>query len=320
MKGLVSRRPLTGALALALMIRVGGAAAADHADAPANPQLASRDQTIVVGVISADPKKQLPKLEALAGYLAERTKGQGISAGAAIVARDNEEMIRLLRRGAVDIVSETAFTAIHLSTEAGAQILMREWKKGAAEYRTVIIARRGAGIDSLRDLRGRMLAFEDPGSTTGFLLPLALLRQNGINALQMPIGSAPERHTVGYAFAVEEINIATMVSRGIVDAGAISNLDWEDFTRTPEAMRDGLVIVHQSGPLLRSTLLVRKDLPAGLKARLRDVLMAMDEDPAGQAVLQQYYKVAKYDAIAGAAAESLESVRQLYPLVAPEIR
>lgn len=283
-------------------------------------QTAEADRTLVVGVVSHDPKKQFPKLEAMAAYLAERLKDHGIVESAAVVAGSHSEMLTMLRDGTVDVVSETAFSAIHYAEQAGAEILLREWKKGVGEYHSVLIVRRDSGIASLEDLRGKVVAFEDPGSTTGFLLPLATLRQRGLETASVNIGTRPQPTTVGYGFATEEVNIVTMVSRGIVGAGAISNQDWEDFTRTPDAMKDELAILHESASLLRSTILVRAGLSPAVQAQLKHILLAMDSEQNGRDVLAEYYKVAKYDEIDGAAADSLANARTLYPLVAAEIR
>jgi ABC-type phosphate/phosphonate transport system substrate-binding protein len=85
-------------------------------------------------------------------------------------------------------------------------------------------------------------------------------------------------------------------------------------------MKDELAILHESAPLLRSTILVRAGLSPAVQAQLKHILLAMDSEQNGRDVLAEYYKVAKYDEIDGAAADSLANARTLYPLVAAEIR
>ena len=311
-------KPILVAVCLGLWF--GAAVPALAAETTAAPQTAERARALVVGVVTSDPKKQLPKLQAMADYLAARLGDRGIERGAIVAAANNEEMIRLLRTGAVDLFSATAFSAIQFAAEAGAEILLREWKKGVAEYHTVFIARRDSGIASLADLRGRKIGFEDPNSTTGFLLPLAMLRLEGLTAVEIPPNGHPASGTIGYAFADEEVNIAVWVARGIVDAGAISDQDWEDVQRTPDPIKQDLVIFHASEPLFRSSILARGGLDQGLKAGLKDILAAMHTDAAGQEALKAYYGVAKYDELAGLGRRGLDMVRRLYPLVVAEIR
>ncbi len=53
---------------------------------------ASRAQTLIVGVISRNPKKHFKRLEGMATYLAARLKDHGIKKGAFVVANDNAQM------------------------------------------------------------------------------------------------------------------------------------------------------------------------------------------------------------------------------------
>jgi phosphonate transport system substrate-binding protein len=304
-----------------MLLYVGSAVADQRPLDPAVPTAAAREHTLVVGVVSSDPKSRLPRLEAMARYLALRLRDLGIQRGAALVARNNKEMVELLREGAVDVLSETAFSAVHFTHEAGAKILLREWKKGVAEYRTVFVTRRDSGIGRLADLRGKKIAFEDPGSTTGFLLPLALLTQHGLETVALSsVMRSSTNGAVGYAFAIKEVNIAAWVARGLADAGAFSDGDWNDLARTPAGLKDDLVIFQESEPVLRSLILARGNLRPEVTRRLTDVLLGMSDDPAGREVMAKYNKVAKYDRIVGAAADTLAVVRRLYPLVVSEIQ
>ncbi len=70
-----------------------------------------------------------------------------------------------------------------------------------------IITRAGSGIKKIEDLKGKKIAFVDPASLTGFVLPTKLLNDNKI--------------TVGETvFAQKHDNVVTMVYQGQVDAGA----------------------------------------------------------------------------------------------------
>ena len=71
----------------------------------------------------------------------------------------------------VDFYSETILSALYLEAQGGGEIILREWKKGVASYRSVIVARADSGITELADLRGGKVAFEDPTSTSGFFFP-----------------------------------------------------------------------------------------------------------------------------------------------------
>lgn len=281
-----------------------------------DPQVAAGRQTLVLGRVSQDPVKTLPRLQALSAYLADQLAPFGIVGSEAIVARSNSEMITLLRSGQVDAVSETVMSAFRYADEAGAELLMREWKRGVSSYRSVLFTRVDGGIQTIDDLRGRVIAFEDRGSTSGFLIPMAMLRQHGLEPVELPApGIAPPPGKVGFIFVGTEINIAAWVTRGMVDAGALNDGDWEDVERTPNGLKDQLTVFHQSPEIPRSVLLVRGDMGPQLRDALQRTLAGMEHEAAAVEVLDAYYDVARYDAFVGEISRDLNWVRAQYELI-----
>ncbi len=314
-------RPVA-ALSMAMFAWSGGTLAHDgttHAAAAADPgevQVAARQQTLVLGRVSSDPVKTLPRLQALGEYLAGHLAHLGITGSEAYVARSNAEMAAMLRSGQVDAVSETVMSAFSYADQAGAELLMREWKRGVSSYRSVLFARQDSDIDTIDDLRGRVIAFEDRGSTSGFLIPMAMLRQHGLEAVELPApGIAPPPGKVGYVFVGTEINIAAWVTRGMVDAGALNDGDWQDVERTPNGLKEQLAVFHQSSAIPRSVLIVRGDMEAELRDTLQRTLAGMGDDAAAEEVLDTYYDVARYDRFVGQVARDLDDARAQYEAI-----
>ncbi len=290
------------ALTAALMLTVTSAAASREVP---------RGQTLVIGKVSDKPRKHYKRLRPMLDYAVERLADQGIRAGEVVMARDNEEMIELLRSGQVDWVTETAFSALRYVDDAGARVLVRKWKKGVPEYHTVFITRRNSDIHTLSDLTGRRLALEDPGSSTAFFLPVGALLDTGLTPQELPRRDAPVPHRrVGYTFAGGEINITAWVARGIVDAGAYSNIDWADPDHTPRAMRENLRIFHHGEPIPRAFEIVRGDLRPGLREALRRVLLDAENVPAGRRAMQAYQSTTRFDAITPTIEAQLATVRR----------
>lgn len=290
------------ALTAALMLTVTSAAASREVP---------RGQTLVIGKVSDKPRKHYKRLRPMLDYAVERLADQGIRAGEVVMARDNEEMIELLRSGQVDWVTETAFSALRYVDDAGARLLVRKWKKGVPEYHTVFITRRDSDIHTLSDLTGRRLALEDPGSSTAFFLPVGALLDTGLTPQELPRRDAPVPHRrVGYTFAGGEINITAWVARGIVDAGAYSNIDWADPDHTPRAMRENLRIFHHGEPIPRAFEIVRGDLRPGLREALRRVLLDAENVPAGRRAMQAYQSTTRFDAITPTIEAQLATVRR----------
>jgi hypothetical protein len=113
-------------------------------EAAGQTRIAPRERTIVVGRVTENPKKHFPRLEGFANYLARRLNSVGIAAGRAEIGRDNRQMIAYLREGKVDLVSETALSALLFVERIGAEILLREWKKGYRRIGPFSLPARGA--------------------------------------------------------------------------------------------------------------------------------------------------------------------------------
>jgi len=252
----------------------------------------------------------MERLNAMASYLETALAPDGIAAVNVVIADTPETMGVMLRNGKVDLFSETPFISLDLIEDGLAEPLLREWKKGVAEYHTVIIARRDGTVRSLADLPGRKFAFEDIGSTSGYLLPRAALEAANLSLrkLDNPRSAAPDGQ-VGYSFANGEINVVAWVNRGLADAGAISNIDWESTENAPERLKGTLTIIHETQPVIRSLMMVRRGLDPDVKQRLASVLSLMHETPDGAAALNQYFSVSRYDSLDGDAAGGMEAAR-----------
>ncbi len=283
-----------------------------HADPAQDAGGAGPKTTLTLAKVDWTPEKQIAALTVLGRYLVANLGDLGITQERVIIARDNDHMIDLLRAGEVDLVRETPFTALTLQDKAGAEIFVREWRGGVASYHTVFFTRKDSPIRSLSDLVGKTIAFEDPGSTSAYFVPMLTLRREGLSLVDLSAaGGAMSDDAVNFVFAQSEVNIVGWVARGRADAGVLSNLEWMDPEKAPASLRRNLRVFHETPPVLRSLLLVRDGLSPTLKARLKDLLVNMHESAEGRAALTAV-KVTKYDEIMGQAAADLEHVRRLY--------
>lgn len=283
----------------------------------ASAAIAAGDGRLVIGRISNEPRKHYDRLKAMAEYLTEELAGNGVTAIDVVMVSKLEEMQELLATGRVDILSETPFMALDMVEKGLAEILMREWKKGVAEYHSVIVARKDGPVQRLEDLVGRRFAFEDPGSTSAYLMPRVALEDAGLILHELANSrDAAMRGKVGYSFANGEINVVAWVHRGLADAGAISNLDWNSDSSAPAHFKKDLKIIHRTSPVARSVFMVRGGLDDTLKKRIATVLEHMHESPAGRAAMKKYFKVARYDRFEGEALVGLETARRIRQSVA----
>jgi len=274
-----------------------------------------RQETLVIARTGGNPAKLQPRLQRVVDFLVDHLEGTRIRRGVALVTENNAQLLRLLRQGRVDIIPDTLYTALLFREVGGAEIFLREWRDGVPTYSGMFITRAGSDIRHLEDLRGKRVAFEDEGSTTGFRLPLVILKDHGLvtEQLERPDDmSAPSK--VGYLFAGREKNIVRWVATGKVDAGAISNLDWVDPGVTPPDLRTELRVFHMTEPLVRSVITLRGDLDPRLRSEIKRVLLSMHESEEGREILDDCLNVTRYDEFVGDALQQLErSIELLEP-------
>lgn len=270
-----------------------------------------RAYQLVIGKVSDNPKKAHPALAAMADYLVKAASASGLKTSSVVLTLTSGEMVERLKKGEVDLVSDTLFGAMMYERDGGAEIALREWKKGVAAYKSVIVTRADSGIDSLEKLAGKRMAFEDETSTSAYHAPLAIMLKRGLKMQRIDGGASPPPGKVGYFFAGGETNLLARVHRGMADAGAVSDLDWNDTTVTPEAMRREMRVIYESPPITRGVLVVRRGMAKPVREALLGALTAMHENEQGQAILKDMSRVTKYDRFTGEAKEVLDKAREL---------
>lgn len=154
---------------------------------------APRADHLVVGKVSDNPKKVHPALTAMGEYLVRAANGAGLKTSSVALTLTSAEMAERLRKGEVDLVSETLFGALIYERDAGAEIALREWKGGVSAYRSLIVARADSGIGDLEALRGKRIAFQDETSTTAFHAPLAVMLKRGLKMRRIEAGGHSPR-------------------------------------------------------------------------------------------------------------------------------
>ncbi|WP_051305649.1 phosphate/phosphite/phosphonate ABC transporter substrate-binding protein [Desulfogranum mediterraneum] len=263
-----------------------------------------RQKTFILAKVGDNPKKVYPRLKPLAVYLASRLTDQGIVRGDVMVAPDNQTMVSWLRQGRVDLVTETPFSAVYFQERAKAIPVARGWRRGVPSYHSIIFVHKESLIQEPADLVGRVIAFEDRGSTSAYYLPAAdLISQGYAMAYLSSVREEAPAEKVGYVFSGEEINSTTWVHKKLVAAAALSNLDWESDEAAPQGMKGDLRIIYRT-----------PDFPRSVE-RLGAELYRAHSVPEGLAAMKRYKNTTRFDPVDEATRQSLESARVLYTVV-----
>ena len=294
-------------MGLALLLTGCGAEATPVSPAPeanAAPVNASAEQTITIGVISNDPAEKIALFQLTAEYLAEHLTNNGILASKVVVTASQEEMNAKLIAGDVDIFFESPYGAIQAYQQAGAVPILRRWKKGVSEYYSVIVVSANSSINSIAGLQGKMIAFEDAGSTSGYFLPKSFLEENQyqLNA-KSDESSSVSADEIGYIFSGSVENSLALLLVNKIDAMALQAGDFEDLS---EGQKEELRIIGQTAAVPRHIVLVSPQMPDALRDAVRDVLINMENSEEGLEVLLLTEKTVRFDPLPEGTIESLE--------------
>lgn len=282
---------------------------------------ASQAKPFVVGKVSDNPKKHYRYLKPMADYLAEKLKDHGYSEGRVLMTKNNQQMIEYLRQGRVDLVTETLLSAVEFQDRAGAEIILLKWKKGTPTYHSVIFARKDSGIDKPLDLLGKVIAFEDAGSTSAFYLPAAELIGAGLKLVALPSPrDRPNVGKLGYVFSGEEINTSIMVHKSIVDAGAFNDHDWNKEDHLPRRLQRGMKVIHRSKPVPRAVELVPRSMNPEIKQKIKELLLAAPDDASAKGVLYAYQRTTKFEELGPDFDKQIEYARKVLTLVKQELQ
>lgn len=308
MRALPGYRARACVVALLLSVFAGTPAAAPE---PAAGGAGVDDRAeLVLGRTSDDPRTDLAKLQPMIDYVVPRMADVGIRRGRVLMARDSQQMISYLRRGKVDWVTETAGAAMAFEDRAGARIMLSSYREGVDRYASVLVARRDRGIGAIEDLRGRSIAFQNASSTSAYFLPASEILQRGLPLVILSSAAdRPGGELVGFVFARTELNVATWVHKGLVDAGALSELDWDNPRRVPPAFRQDLVVFHRTDAVPRALEMVAAGTEPAVERRLREVLLAARDDPAAAEALGAYWGTTGFRALDESMQRSLARLR-----------
>ena len=162
-----------------------------------------QNKTLTLGVVFQGSREPVQEhFRPFIDYAARKLSPSGDTKGLVVVAPSAGQMIKLLEEKRIDFYMESPYPTYLINRLGAAKLLLRRWKGGIAEYRSLIFTNKESGIARLEDLRGKIIAFEDPGSTSGYLLPKLFLLKKGFSVVEKPSRDAKvSAKEIGYIFA-----------------------------------------------------------------------------------------------------------------------
>jgi len=268
--------------------------------------LAAEERFLVFGRVHDDPVTAIKYRQGFVDYIAKKLAPLGITGGRILVVEKMHLLARAIREGKVDLFHDSVVPTMVLSKWSGSIPILRQWKYEEADYYSVILVRKDSGINSLSDLKGKVIAFDEPHSTSAHILPRMLLAEKKLKLVQVIAPGGAEPDAVGFIHSSDD-NAPHLLVLGKVDAAATSHREFQILR--PE-IRDGLKIIARTKSVPRQVISVRKDLDPKIVAALREILINMDKDPEGQAALKGQQSTTKIDEVPPGSLEQLKDIER----------
>ena len=149
--------------------------------------------------------------------------------------------------------------------------------EGEPLYRSyVIVPSSDQQTNSIADLGGKIYAFSDPDSNSGWLVPNSQLFRLGKDAASFFRKSF---YTWGHRRVVDAVAV------GLAQGGSVDGYVWETLKLHHPELTQQTRVAHRSVKYGFPPFVTRSQLPAADFKQLQDVLVAMKDNPAGKGLL-----------------------------------
>lgn len=258
------------------------------------------------GLTAVVVREDLQLYDRWSSYLSERV-GHPVQF---VQARSYREIMGLLQAGGLDFAWICGYPFVQQRDPETLELLVVPVFEGAPLYRSYIIVHRDSPISSLAGLKGRVFAFSDPDSNSGYLVPQAMLAQRG---------HTPQSFFRLSFFTYSHAETVEAVAEGLAEGGAVDSYVWEYLDDNRQDLTARTRIIARSETFGFPPLVARLGIVPELRDAMSNALIGMTDDVEGRDLLAQFaldgfgqYPASLFDSIRDMA----DSLRKV-PLVEP---
>jgi phosphonate transport system substrate-binding protein len=225
---------------------------------------------LVFGIIPTDSADNvMERNENLVQYL-EKRLGVPIEVK---TASDYAGVITGMQFKHVDFAYFGPKSYVEAAKRANAEAFVVEINRdGTAGYHGYIITKKGSGLKTMADIKGKKWAFTDPNSTSGTLVPTVFFYKE--------LKIDPEKYFSKVIYSGSHEASMLSVKNGKVDAASTNDIDMARGDGKTWNAKEDFEIIWKSKLIPASPMAYRKDLPASLKKALKEAFLAY-KDPVG---------------------------------------
>jgi phosphonate transport system substrate-binding protein len=211
-----------------------------------------------------------------------------------------------------DVAVMNSFGYLMANAKYGAEAKLKALRHGKDYYAGAIYVSEKSGIKSVKDLAGKKFAFTDSSSTSGYLYPLKIFKDENIK-----LGNT--------MFAIKHDNVITMIYQGQVDAGAAFYSDGFDgkikdarervMTQFPDVEKK-IKILKITEKIPNDPFVFRKGMDPAAVDKIIVALKKYLTTEEGKAVFKNIYAI---DGVIPASNKDYDSLREVIKAVGVDV-
>jgi phosphonate transport system substrate-binding protein len=244
------------------------------------PELGTEDNPIVMSFVpSGDTQEIITSGDAIAEMLKQETGLEVV----ANVGTDFAAVREAMGAGQAHIGWLNTFNYVLANEKYGVEAYLVTERFGSTSYAGQINVRADSGISTLEDLKGKVMCWVDPNSTSGYIIPRIMLQANGID---------PDNDFAQTVEAGSHDGVILAVYNGDCDAGA----SYDDARSTIEDdfadVMDVVAVLATTTDIPNDSVSFIQDFPEEMRQQIVDALLAYSATEEGKEALNTLYNIA----------------------------
>jgi len=243
------------------------------------PELGSEDNPIVMSFVpSGDTQEIIASGDTLAEMIAEIT-GLTIEAN---VGTDFAAVREAMCADQAQIGWLNTFNYVLANEKCDIDAGLVTERFGSTFYNGQFNVRADSGIETLEDLKGKVMCWVDPNSTSGYIIPRIMLAANGID---------PDNDFSNTVEAGSHNNVITQVYNGDCDAGTTFADARSGVEEDLPDVKEVVVVLATTSDIPNDSVSFVSSFPTELREQIIAALLEIAASEAGQEALNSLYNI-----------------------------
>ena len=195
-----------------------------------------------------------------------------------VLRKSYREVMDLLESGGIEFAWICGYPYVQTRKPEFLKLMTVPVYRGEPRYHSYIIVHHDSPYKRFSDLKGKIFAFSDPDSNSGFLYPLALMSEKD---------EKPETFFRQSFFTFNHAETIQAVSERVSDGGAVDSYIWEYLAIFKPEITSKTRIINKSPSFGFPPIVSRLGLDPATVNLMQDTLENMDKELDGRALLER---------------------------------